>query len=155
MMISNRRSALPRFIHALLNSSPAAVDLGLLVIRLAFGLSLAIAHGKGKVPPSERFIEGAAKLGFPAPEFFAWAAALGEFGGGILIAVGLFTRPAAFLVLCTMATAFFLRHGADPYEDKEMAMLYGVFGLAMLIAGAGRYSLDAWLANRLAPKHRY
>ena len=144
-----------RILHSLFASSPAAVDLGLLVIRLAFGLSLAIAHGKGKVPPSEKFIAGAASLGFPAPELFAWAAALGEFAGGILIAIGLLTRPAAFLIVCTMATAFFLRHAADPYADKEMALLYGVVGLALLIAGAGRYSFDSLIASRLAPTKRY
>ena len=54
-------------------------DVGLLGLRLFAGLALAFAHGRGKLPPSERFIAGAGDLGFPVPIVFAWAAALSEF----------------------------------------------------------------------------
>ncbi len=125
-----------------------ATDLGLLVLRLGFGLTLAFAHGLGKIPPSDGFIEGTAGMGFPLPVLFAWAAALSEFLGGLLIAVGLATRPAAVFVGITMAVAAFVRHGADPFGDKEMALLYLFAALALALAGAGRFSLDAAISRR-------
>ena len=119
-----------------------STDLGLLILRLGTGLTMAFAHGLGKLPPSPGLIEGTAEMGFPLPTLFAWAAALSEFVGGLLIALGLATRPAAFFVACTMAVGFFVRHGNDPFVDGEKAFLYLVAALALLAAGGGRYALD-------------
>ncbi len=126
-------------------TSPAT-DLGLLILRLGLGLSLAFGHGLGKLPPSDGFIDGTAEMGFPLPAVFAWAAALSEFLGGLLLAAGLATRPAAFFASWTMATAFFLGHGGS-FGEGEMALLYLFGTLALLASGAGRYSLDR-LLNR-------
>jgi len=128
--------------------STTAGNLGLLLLRLVAGLSLATAHGLGKLPPSEGFVKGVGELGFPAPLLFAWAAGLSEALGGSLVALGLFTRPAAFFMLFTMSTAFFLRHSLDPFQKKELAMLYGIIALAILLIGAGRYGLDALVRRR-------
>lgn len=119
-----------------------ATDLGLLILRLFTGLALAFAHGLGKFPPSAGFIRGVAKIGFPAPEVFAWAAAGAELAGGILLAIGLFTRPSAFFIAATMATAGFIRHAPDAFNVKEKAFLFGAIALLFLFAGAGRYSVD-------------
>lgn len=123
----------------------ALADLALLLLRVAAGAGLALGHGLGKLPVSDQFVDGVADIGFPAPVVFAWAAALAESLGGLLLALGLLTRPAALFILCTMGTAFFVVHAADPFQTKEMAMLYGVIALAFLLAGAGRYSVDALL----------
>ncbi|HYE95907.1 MAG TPA: DoxX family protein [Rubricoccaceae bacterium] len=123
-------------------------DLGLLLLRVVAGLMLAFAHGVNKLPPSERFLASVDRLGFPLPEVFAWAAGLAEFIGGILLALGLLTRPSAFFIACTMATAAFLRHAADPFTDKEKALLFLVIALFFLIAGSGRFGLDEWFRRR-------
>lgn len=120
-------------------------DLGLLLARLGFGLVLAFAHGVNKLPPSERFIEVVAGLGFPLPGLFAWAAALGEFAGGILVAAGLLTRPAALAIVVTMLVAAFGRHAADPFTDKELALLYGFAAVLFACTGSGRFGADARL----------
>lgn len=127
-------------------SAPA--DLGLLLLRLFAGLALAFAHGKGKLPPSARFLAGVEEMGFPLPVLFGWAAGLSEFVGGILIAVGLLTRPAAFFVAVTMAVAAFIRQAGDPFGERELALLYGACAVMLLLAGAGRYSADARLRGR-------
>ena len=131
-----------------------ATDLGLLILRLGLGLTLALAHGLGKLPPSEGFINGVGEMGFPLPTAFAWAAALSEFVGGLLIATGLATRPAAFFVACTMATAFFIRHADDPFMDAEKALLFLVGALALLATGAGRYAVDRFLYRSDASSRR-
>ena len=55
--------------------SPLA-NAGLTLLRIFAGVALALGHGLGKMPPSERFVENTANLGFPLPGLFAWAAAL-------------------------------------------------------------------------------
>ena len=128
----------------------ASANTGLAVLRVFAGLSMALAHGLGKVPPSEGLIQATAGMGFPLPGLFAWAAALAEFGGGLLLALGLATRPAAVFVGSTMAVAAFIRHAADPFGMQEKALLYLVIAVTFVLIGAGKYSVDAWLNKRSA-----
>lgn len=130
----------------------AVADAGLLILRLMAGLGLAFAHGINKIPPTEGFIGGVEALGFPLPVFFAWAAGIAEFVGGICLAVGLLTRPASVLIAFTMATAFFFRHADDPFGTKEKAFLYGGIALLYLLIGAGRFSVDAFFRNQASKR---
>lgn len=120
-------------------------DAGLLLLRLGAGLFMAFGHGLGKIPASEGFIKGVDEMGFPLPALFAWAAGLSEFFGGMLIALGLFTRPAAFFWMCTMGTAAFIGHADDPFGTKEKALLYFTIGVCLVLTGAGKYSLSRLL----------
>jgi putative oxidoreductase len=137
------RSRLARWLTA-----PSDAALGLLVLRVAFGLSLALAHGLPKLLDPARFIGGLAQRSFPLPQVFGWAAIGAELGGGLLLAIGLFTRPAAALVLITMAVAVLDVHAADPFRKKELALAYGAVALALLHTGPGRWALDAKLFRR-------
>jgi putative oxidoreductase len=122
--------------------------LGLLVLRLTAGLALALNHGLGKLPPSDGFIQGVGSMGFPLPLLFAWAAALSESLGGLLLAAGLFARPAAAAILGTMTTAILIAHAGDPLAKREPALIYAAIALLVLLAGPGRYALDTLLAKR-------
>ena len=117
-------------------------DLGFLLFRFFIGAAMALAHGFGKLPPSEQLVQGVAGMGFPVPVLFAWMAALAEFLGGLFIAAGLFTRISAFFLGFTMAVAAFVVHGADPFNVKEMALLYLFSCVLLVFTGAGRYSAD-------------
>ena len=118
------------------------------LFRLFAGLSMALGHGIKKVPPSEGFIEHTADLGFPFPEFFAYSAGLAEFGGALLLAFGLFTRPAAFFVALTMFVAGFINHAGDPFGTAEKAYLYFAIAVLYLVLGSGRFSVDSWARKR-------
>lgn len=69
-----------------------------------------------------------------------------EFGGGILIAVGLLTRIAAFIASGEMAAAYFMVHargGFFPIVNKgELAVLYCFLFLFIAAHGAGRFAID-------------
>ncbi len=125
----------------------ALANVGLAILRVFAGLSMAFGHGLGKIPPSERFVAGTGDMGFPMPEFFSWAAGISEFSG-ILLALGLLTRPAGFFMGFTMLVAGFVWHAADPFGRKEKAFLYLAIALTFVLIGAGRYGVDAWVRSR-------
>lgn len=120
-------------------------DLALLPLRIFAGLTMAIGHGFKKFPPPAPFVEGVTSMGFAVPEIFAWAAVAAEAGGGLLLAVGLLTRPAALMIAITMATAAFLAHGADPFAKKELALLFFFISMVYILTGSGRTGLDRFL----------
>jgi putative oxidoreductase len=144
-------------------------DLGLFILRLS-GLGLALVHGLPKLTAlltgQSQMAEAVARLGFPLPAAFAWAAALGEFLGGLLVALGLFTRVGAALAAFTMFVAAFLQHHAfsrllvilrlrylsedtqKAWGNPELALLYLAVLLAVLIAGPGRIAFDSVIGKR-------
>src|SRR5690606_37641972 len=117
-------------------------DVGLVCLRLCAGLGLALAHGLGKLPPTERFVGLVEAMGFPLPGFFALAAGASEFIGGLLLAIGLFVRPAAFFILMTMLVASFVQQAGDPFLERELSLLYAAIALHFVFTGAGRLSVD-------------
>ncbi len=80
-----------------------------------------------------------------------------EFFGGLLMAVGLATRVAAFLSSGEMAVAYFKAHapgGFWPIQNKgELAMVYCFLFLLIGTLGGGRYSIDALIRARRPPEH--
>jgi putative oxidoreductase len=80
------------------------------------------------------------------------AAGIIEFGGGLLIAVGLLTSWAAFLASGEMAAAYFMVHakgGFWPILNKgELAVVYCFLFLYIAARGAGAYSADAAMRKR-------
>ena len=119
------------------------LSFGLLVLRVFAGFGLA-THGYAKLfgGRMSEFAAGVGAMGFPLPVFFAWSAALSEFLGGILVAIGLKTRYAAAFAAVTMAVAAFVRHASDPFKVKELALIYWAAFSAIILTGGGRYSLD-------------
>jgi len=77
-----------------------------------------------------------------------------EFFGGLLIAVGLFTRPVAFIACGQMAVAYFMVHAPQGFwpilNRGELAAFYCFTWLFFFTHGPGKYSVDAWLACRKA-----
>jgi putative oxidoreductase len=146
-----------------------SLDFALLVLRLA-GLGLAIFHGWGKlsrlVGGDHGFADGLERMGLPAPLLFAWAAALAETLGGVLVTLGLFTRVAAAFCAITMVVAAFVRHHAldllfvrlglmevpperlTAWGNPELALVYLIVFLALALAGGGGLSVDGLRAGR-------
>jgi putative oxidoreductase len=94
----------------------------------------------------------AAVPGMPSPlPALLVAGALIEIVGGALIAVGLFTRIAAFICSGEMAAAYFMFHAAKSFwpavNGGDAAILFCFVFLYLAFAGAGAFSLDALLSN--------
>lgn len=121
------------------------------VLRIGLGISFAY-HGAQKVfgvfggNGMEGFIGFVSSLGVPFPEFFAWAAALSEFAGGILLVLGLLTNYAAFFLVITMMVAFFGAHKGSFADSGDTAFVFGIAALSLMFSGSGRFGLDSLLA---------
>jgi putative oxidoreductase len=128
-----------------------------LPIRLALGV-IFIAHGSQKLfglfggyglTATANFF--AEKLGMHPAMLWATLAALGEFGGGVLVLLGLCTRFGALNLAIVMSVAmlhvhwgaFFLPAGIE----YTLALLCA--SLSLMIAGGGKYSVDALLQKKL------
>ena len=123
--------------------------LGWPLLRIAVGLLLAL-QGWHKVSAGTLGLANdLAGMGVPAPEIAAWACVVAELGGGALLVLGLFTRPAALAVLLTKAASLFYAHraaldtlGSPTGRNAEYPLLLAVAALAILFRGAGALSLD-------------
>lgn len=118
------------------------------VLRIMSAL-LFMAHGTAKL------------LGFPATEMFAqppemgsliWIAGVLELVGGALLAIGLFTRPVAFVLAGQMAFAYFIGHAPQatfPVQNGgDAAILFCFVFLYIAAAGGGPWSLDRALFKK-------
>src|SRR5215467_8711685 len=97
--------------------------LGLLVLRLVLG-AIMIAHGYSKVFGGiHHHVETVQSIHLPG--WLAYLSAAAEFGGGILIAVGFFTRFAALCVCINMLVAIFgvhLKNGFTGQGNYQFAL---------------------------------
>jgi putative oxidoreductase len=93
-------------------------------------------------------------LGFPAggnpqPSLFtlSWTQGVFEFVGGVLLAVGLFTRPVAFILSGDIAVAYFMAHAPQSFfpvvNRGDAAILYCFIFFYIFFAGPGPWSVDA------------
>jgi putative oxidoreductase len=112
------------------------------LLRIMAGL-LFLEHGTQKwlsFPPGEH---AGITLAAGPPAY----AGLIEIVAGTLIALGLFTRPAAFLASGTMAAAYFLAHAPQNFfpvnNGGDAAILYCFVFLYLAAAGPGPWSIDA------------
>ena len=115
------------------------------IMRIMTGL-LFLWHGTGKL-----FGFPGGPHGDPPPAHITYIAGPIELVGGILVLIGLFTRPAAFVCSGLMAAAYWMAHGTDnlfPVLNKgELAVLYCFVFLFISAQGGGKWSVDSLLSR--------
>jgi putative oxidoreductase len=98
-------------------------------------------------------------LGLPVPRAspttlwsLSGVAGLLELFGGVLLLLGLFTRPVAFVLSGLMAAAYFIAHAPQDFwpivNRGELAALYCFVFLYLAAAGGGPLSIDRWMRRR-------
>jgi putative oxidoreductase len=134
-------------------ASPAHVSLGLAVLRIATGVVF-LNHGYQKL--FKMGIGGVSgffgHVGVPAPGVMATLITLLEVFGAIAIIVGFLTRPLALAFVLDMLGAILLVQLKNGFAKFELEFLLLGAGLTLVLAGAGRYSVDAMIAGRDEPR---
>lgn len=110
-----------------------------------------LSSGFAKITDVAAFSTVLAKRGVPAPSFMGWLGAIVEFGGGLLILLGVKLRYAAILMILFVIVATLISHRYWDYPVEQLvaqktnfwknATIIGGL-LFMFLAGAGRYSVD-------------
>lgn len=121
-----------------------------LILRIAIA-ALMINHG---LPKLSKLLEGGEiQFGNPiglGPTISLILVVFAEFFCSILIGIGLGTRLASIPLIFTMVVAAFITHGADPFQRKEMALLYLLFYITLLVVGSRKYSMDYLISRKLS-----
>jgi len=135
----------------------AVLDWRLTPLRVMVGFGFA-AHGYAKLARGpEAFAPIVAALGMPAPLFTAWATALLELGGGILLMLGAFVVPLAIPLSAILLVAMFgvhFRYGFSSVRLKSLTGAGAEFGpigyeLDLLyLAGLATLSVDRFIGKR-------
>lgn len=133
--------------------TPGMIDLGLFVGRTAIGICFVVHAlgklglvGSGDMAGFQTWLE---ELGVPLPAINARVAMLSELTGGMLLVLGLFTRPAAVLLIGTMAVAGLVGHKGAGYlitndpPGAEYTINLAVICAMFILMGPGAISLDA------------
>lgn len=133
-------------------ATPHAYDAGLLVLRVAVGLTMA-AHGAqklfgwfggGGLAGTGKYFAG---NGYPAGEAMALVAGVTETFGGLALALGLLTPLAGAAVVGTMLNAIAVKGAGAFFAPKgiEYELILTAAAAALTLTGPGRYALDRFV----------
>lgn len=136
----------------------ATASLGILALRVLIGLMMLIGHGIPKIQDFATrkelfYVPDFFPLKYMSPTISLLAAITAEVLASALIILGFATRPAAFFLGLSMVIAVFGFHESAPWfvkpptilEAKELGLLYLIPMIAIILSGAGAFSLDAVL----------
>lgn len=132
---------------SLVGNQATAIDLSLLLIRLAAG-GFMFSHGWGKLV---KLVNGNFEFGDPIGLGVEVSLALTVFAEilcAFFILVGLFTRLASIPLIITMLVAVFVVHLDHDFGKKELGLFYLINYLVLFLSGAGKYSVDSLLRNK-------
>ncbi len=129
-------------------SNSVLKDIILLAVRVFIGFAM-LSHG---FPKLQMLLEGGDIKFFDflgmGPAVSLTLTVFAEFVCSILLILGLFTRVALGFLLFTMISAAFFVHGADPFEKREMSLIYLSVYLLLMAFGAGKISVDYLIEKR-------
>lgn len=133
------------------STSAALTPTGLTVLRAVVGLIMAV-HGWLKLVDFDAWRSTVAQLGVPAPSLMAALSTVAELGGGLALAVGLFTPLASLFLLVNLVVAIVLVHGSQGLLAQnggfEYPLVLAAVAFFFLLRGGGPISLDRALFGR-------
>ncbi|MEW6171138.1 MAG: DoxX family protein [Candidatus Omnitrophota bacterium] len=127
-------------------NSEKICDIGILILRIGIGLMF-IYHGLPKIMGGLNMWQGLGKtmslfgINF-IPTFWGFMASFAEFFGGIFIVLGIFFRPACFLLLINMIVASLMHLlKGDGLLVASHAIEMSIVFLSLIFIGSGKFSL--------------
>ena len=137
-----------KVISSVIAPNPKLLSLGLLILRVLVGITM-LTHGLAKLTS---FSELSAT--FPDPIGLGSTLSLilmigAEVGCSLFVIVGAFTRLATIPLMFSMLVVLFVVHASDPFQVKELPLLYLGIYILLFFTGAGRISLDSLISKKI------
>lgn len=130
-----------------------AISTILLIVRIIFGILL-MNHGIEKWANYQELSSVFPDpLGIGSPISLGLAI-FGEMACSMAFILGIFYRLAMIPMIFTMAMAFFVIHGNDPFAVRELAFVYLVVFVLMFVIGPGKFAIDHWMSKVMLPKNQ-
>ncbi|MCA0043332.1 DoxX family protein [Celeribacter litoreus] len=148
--MSNETDRTALFIPALAPVYAATAPLAQLWLRVICGVAL-MAHGWPKIQNPTGAADMVAGMGFAPGWFWSILLSVTEFGGGLLLALGLLTRlAAAGTTVILLVTIYFHWIKLDQgYKGAELSLIWSAVTLSFVTKGGGRFSLDRLIKKEL------
>lgn len=148
MTLTTEKSGRRLFIPALGGLYACLHDSAETILRVVAGAAL-VTHGLGKIADPFGASGMVESLGFYPGALWSLLLACTEFFGGILIAIGLLTRPASFAAMIVLlVTVWFHWITKDQgYSGSEKSILWAAIFLFFAVRGGNRHSVDARLGR--------
>lgn len=122
------------------SSSPAP-----LVLRVAAG-AIFMAYSLGKFRRHDAEVAAFDRYGVPFPDVTVYLVGTLEFVGGLLLILGVLTRPVAFALLGNMTGALLTAGRVDPnFNHVGLPIILAFLMIVLMVTGGGRWSIDRWL----------
>ena len=137
-----------KVISSVISPNQRFLSLGLLFLRVLVGITM-LTHGLAKLTSFSELSST-----FPDPIGLGGTLSLvmiicAEVGCSIFLIVGAFTRLATIPLIFSMLVVILIVHGNDPFQVKELPLLYlGVY-IFLFFTGAGKISLDSILLKKI------
>ena len=135
--------------NKIFSPSPLWQNNGLALIRVIVGFFL-IYHGWEifSAAKMNEYLQWDMFKNSSSGKVLVYAGKGAELISGVFLIIGLFTRIAAIILICTMAyISFFVGHGKIWYDD-QYPFLFMLLGLVFFFMGGGKWSMDHLLFNR-------
>lgn len=134
------------------STTPRQLSVGIAIVRVVTGVIM-LAHGAQKLFQFgiAGVTQGFAGMGVPLPNIVAPLVAVLEFAGGIALILGVLTRLVSLGLAIDMLGALFIVHLANGFflpNGYEFVLILLATTVALVIAGAGAFSIDQAIANR-------
>lgn len=116
-------------------------DLGLLVLRVGSGLMMMFPHGWGKlISFGDKLNSFPDPLGVSSPVSLTLTV-FAEFFCAVFLILGIKTRWVAIPMAITMLVAAFIIHSSDPWQNKELAVLFALCYTTLAVTGGGKFAI--------------
>jgi putative oxidoreductase len=144
-----------KFLRVILQTSHDSLQsIANFLLRTGVSLSMIYLHGWPKL---SNYIKGNVNFFDPfgiGSEFSLLLAIFAEVICSVLLILGILSRISAIPLIITMLVAMFLFNAGQPLIVKEKAFIFLMTYLFILLAGSGKYSIDALLSKSLASVHK-
>jgi putative oxidoreductase len=117
-------------------------DLAALLLRFIVG-GLMIYHGYSKLTGYNQILPMFGDIIGIGSKASLILVIFAEFFCGLFVVLGFLTRLSIIPIFITMIVAYFIAHGKDPFQMKELAFIFLTLCLPVFLLGSGKYSIDS------------